>query len=56
MLGVSNYLTRAASFGKEMVVGRVVYRLVRSLKTPDAVEDAVGEILPKSQRFPPSWS
>ena len=34
------------SFGKEMVVGRVVYRLVRSLKTPDAVEAAVAETRP----------
>lgn len=30
-----------------MVVGRVVYRLVRSLKDPDAIEAAVREILPQ---------
>jgi hypothetical protein len=29
-----------------IVVGRVVYRLVRSLKRPDAIEEAVREILP----------
>jgi predicted KAP-like P-loop ATPase len=32
-----------------MVVGRVVYRLVRALKDPDAVEIAVKEILPQVQ-------
>lgn len=32
-----------------MVVGRVVYRLVRALKEPDAVEIAVKEILPQIQ-------
>jgi len=30
-----------------LVVGRVVYRLVRSLKEPDAIEAAVREILPQ---------
>lgn len=35
------------SFGKSMVVGRVVYRLIRSLKSPDAIEGAVREILPR---------
>jgi len=30
-----------------MVIGRVVYRLVRSLKEPDAIEAAVREILPQ---------
>ena len=34
---------------KRMVVGRVVYRLVRALKEPDAVELAVKEILPQIQ-------
>ena len=34
-------------FDPQMVVGRVVYRLLRSLKTPDAVETAVREILPE---------
>lgn len=34
------------SFAPSMVVGRVVYRLLRSLKEPDAVEKAVLEILP----------
>ena len=32
-----------------MVVGRVVYRLVRALKDPDAVEIAVKEVLPQVQ-------
>ena len=32
-----------------LVVGRVVYRLVRALKTPEAVEAAVREILPQIQ-------
>jgi len=32
--------------GPEMVVGRVVYRLLRSLKDPDKVEAAVRNILP----------
>lgn len=34
-------------FGTELVVGRVVYRLVRSLKDPNAIEAAVREILPQ---------
>jgi hypothetical protein len=34
-------------FDPRMVVGRVVYRLLRSLQVPDAVEGAVWEILPK---------
>lgn len=34
-------------FGARMVVGRVVYRLVRSLKDQNAVETAVKEILPQ---------
>ena len=33
--------------GTGFVVGRVVYRLVRSLKNPDAIEAAVKEILPQ---------
>jgi predicted KAP-like P-loop ATPase len=33
--------------GPAFVVGRVVYRLVRSLKEPDAIEAAVREILPQ---------
>lgn len=33
-------------FGPRMVVGRVVYRLVRSLKDPTEIERAVREILP----------
>lgn len=32
-----------------LVVGRVVYRLVRALKEPDAIEAAVQEILPQVQ-------
>jgi hypothetical protein len=35
------------TFGKGLVVGRVVYRLVRSLKNPGAIEAAVREILPQ---------
>ena len=38
---------RIFDFGTRMVVGRVVYRLVRSLKEPDAIEGAVREILPQ---------
>ena len=34
-------------FGASLVVGRVVYRLVRSLKDPRAIEAAVREILPQ---------
>lgn len=34
-------------FGSAMVVGRVVYRLVRTIKTPDKVEEAVRRILPE---------
>lgn len=34
-------------FGKELVVGRVVYRLVRSLQDAAAIEEAVSEILPQ---------
>ena len=34
-------------FDTRMVVGRVVYRLLRALKVPDAVEAAVLEILPE---------
>lgn len=34
-------------YDARLVVGRVVYRLVRSLKEPDAVEKAVREILPE---------
>jgi hypothetical protein len=34
-------------FGSRLVVRRVVYRLVRSLKDPDAIETAVREILPQ---------
>ncbi len=30
-----------------LVIGRVVYRLIRALKTPDAIESAVQEILPQ---------
>ena len=35
------------AFGPRVVVTRVVYRLVRSLKSSDAIEDAVRRILPK---------
>jgi hypothetical protein len=34
-------------FGTRLVVGRVVYRLVRAPKDPEAVESAVREILPQ---------
>lgn len=34
-------------FGSRLVVTRVVYRLVRSLKSPEAIESAVRDILPK---------
>ncbi len=34
-------------FGSRLVVTRVVYRLVRSLKSPEAIDGAVREILPK---------
>ncbi len=34
-------------FGTTMVVGRVVYRLIRMLKEPDTIEAAVREILPQ---------
>lgn len=36
-------------FGVRLVVGRVVYRLVRALKEPSLVEAAVQEILPQVQ-------
>jgi len=35
------------SLRSDMVVGRVVYRLVRTLETPDEIERAVGKILPE---------
>jgi hypothetical protein len=34
-------------YDARLVVGRVVYRLIRSLKEPDAVEKAVREVLPE---------
>jgi hypothetical protein len=38
-------------FGADMIVGRVVYRLLRSLDDPDRVEAAAREILPKLKRL-----
>ena len=39
--------TARFAFGTEMVVTRVTYRLVRSLKDPAAIEDVVRQILPQ---------
>jgi hypothetical protein len=38
-----------------MVVGRVVYRLIRSLKDPGAIEAAVKEILPQVTTLSSKW-
>jgi predicted KAP-like P-loop ATPase len=38
-----------------MVVGRVVYRLIRSLKDPGAIEAAVQEILPQVATLSSKW-
>jgi hypothetical protein len=35
------------NFGSRLVVTRVVYRLVKSLKSPEAIDGAVREILPE---------
>ena len=38
-------------FGKRLVVSRVVYRLIRSLKDPDKIKKALDDILPKVLHF-----
>jgi len=42
-------------FGSRLVVGRVVYRLVRKLKDPEAIEAAVREILPQVTTLSSKW-